>query len=140
MKQDDQTETLTEEGIKEKPKIQSIWLKPTTWAKFVALKTGWNLTWGETLEVILEHMIQSNSVPKETVEEIRKLEAAKGTEIPESPVWREAFGIGGSWATSAGLLEQVKTEHIRLNNLLEELVSTIEDHADAVVMQDGNGE
>ena len=126
--------------IKESPeengdrvKIQSLWIKPSSWAKLSTIKNGLGLTWSQVTNIWIEQLIQSNIVPKEVIDEIRVIEKENGNELPESYLWRETFAIGTSWTKAGGLLKQIQEECTLLNNSIEELITTIEDHADAML-------
>ena len=109
--------------------IKSLWFKHKTWERLNILKNGFNLTWNEFFEMLIQHMEQSGAVTEECLDQLKK---APKEEL-ENTFQRNALELGLPWWKSAQHIQQLSEETIRLNSNMENLLDCIEEHTEALL-------
>jgi len=113
--------------------IKSLWLKENTWARLGIVKNTYNLTWSEFFELLLLHLQQSGYLPKETQ---KKLQELPGENLKSTHFQQTTLHLGTApWEISA-LLGNLNEEVTLLNLNIEQLISSVEDHAESLLLQD----
>lgn len=110
--------------------IKSLWLKETTWERLGVVKNSFHLTWSEFFELLLHHLHQSGYIPKEAQ---KLLNDIPGESLEHTSFQKNVLQLGPPpWEVSR-LLNQLEEEVELLNLNLEQLVATVEDHAESLL-------
>jgi hypothetical protein len=126
------TESSTDISPREEAKIHSLYIKPSSWERLGIVKRYLNLSYTETIDLLVGHIIQEEILPKEASEELKKC----GLFREEDKIGLEINGIYGRWPESAKKLDQLSGVLEELNIKLELLVECIDDHAEAMVLKE----
>jgi hypothetical protein len=117
---------------KDEAKIHSLYIKPSSWERLGLVKRYLNLSYTETIDLMVGHMIQEEILPKEAVEELRK----SGLFREEDAIGLEIHGINGRWPESAKNLNELISNLQKIKDRLDILTDSIEDHAEAIILKE----
>lgn len=112
------------------PKIFSIYIKPSCRNRLAIAKKWLGISYTETMDLLIGHLIQANVLPDEAVKELKNA----GLFTEDNKYGLELLGIHGRWAEAAKLVEDVKDLNKAINSQVDELLECIEDHAEAIIM------
>lgn len=122
----------TDTALKNESKIHSLYVKPSTWERLGIVKRYLGLSYTETLDLLIGHILQEELLPKEATTELK----ASGLLRGEDSIGLEIQGIYGRWPESSRNLDQLKDTITELNIKLEILTDSIDDHAEAMILKE----
>lgn len=111
-------------------KIYSLYIKPSSRKRLGIAKKWLGLTYTETLDLMMGHLIQSEVLPEEAIKELKDA----GLFRDEDRYGLELLGIQGRWKEAAKIVEDIKTLNTTISSQLEELIECVEDHAEAIII------
>jgi hypothetical protein len=129
---------MTEESNKptfestDEAKIHSLYIKPSSWERLGLVKRYLNLSYTETIDLLVGHLIQEELLPKELVDELKD----SGLFRQEDKIGLEINGIYGRYPEAALSIEELNSSIHKIERNLEILTECIEDHAEAIIMKD----
>jgi hypothetical protein len=114
----------------EESKIFSLYVRPSSRNRLGIVKKWLNLSYSDTLDLLLAHLIQENVLPEEAVKELNETGLFKDSDAEELAL----LGIQTQWPKSAKLVKDLERTHKEINASLQELIACIEDHAEAIIV------
>lgn len=114
----------------ENSKIFSLYLRPSCRERLGIVKRWLGLSYSDTLDLLLGHLIQENILPEEAIDELEKAGLFKDSDMEELAL----LGIHCQWPKSAKLVSDIARTNKKISAELEELISCIEDHAEAIIL------
>lgn len=114
----------------EESKIFSLYVRPSSRNRLGIVKKWLDLSYSDTLDLLLGHFIQEGLLPEEAIEELRDSGLFKDSDLEELAL----LGIYGRWSESAKLIQDLEKTNKLLSAQLEELINAIEDHAESIII------
>jgi hypothetical protein len=119
----------TIKGVEES-KIFSLYIRPSCRLRLGIIKKWLDLSYSDTLDLLLGHMIEENILPEEAVKELNEAGLFKDQDREELNI----LGIEAQWPKAAKIVEDIKLTHDKISAQLDELINCIEDHAEAIII------
>jgi len=116
----------------EEAKIHSLYIKTSSWERLGIVKRYLNLSYTETIDLLVGHIIQEELLPKEAVQELK----TSGLFREEDTIGLEIHGIYGRWPEAAKSLEELNENIKDIKERLALLAESVEEHAEAMVLKE----
>lgn len=113
-------------------KIFSLYVRPSSRHRLGIVKKWLDLSYSDTLDLLLAHIIEENILPEEAVAELKESGLLKNADTEEMAL----LGINTQWPKAAKLITDIEGTNKEISAQLEELMSCIEDHAEAIILHD----
>jgi len=113
-------------------KIFSLYVRPSSRHRLGIVKKWLDLSYSDTLDLLLAHIIDENILPEEAVAELKESGLLKDADIEEMAL----LGINTQWPKAAKLITDIEDTNAKISAQLEELISCIEDHAETIILHD----
>lgn len=123
------TEVHDTEKTAEQTLIKSLWLKENTWKKLLITKAAFHLTWSEFFDLLIKKVEQTSYLPVETRKKLQDI----SPDSLETPFEKNIYGLGPPPWENTRIIHSIKEETQLLNLHLQQLISTLEDHAETLI-------
>lgn len=111
-------------------KIFSLYVRPSSRQRLGIVKKWLNLNYSDTLDLLLSHLVQESLLPEDAVKELKEAGLFKDSDMEELAI----LGIQAQWPKAAKLIGDIEETNKKISAQLEELISCIEDHAEAIII------
>jgi hypothetical protein len=113
-------------------KIHSLYIKPSSWERLGIVKRHLNLSYTETIDLLVGHAINQEVLSEDAIKELHD----SGLFKAEDTKRLEILGLGGRWKEAALLLKDLLENLQKINTNLSLLTETVEDHAETMILKE----